>query len=258
MEIRETIRIEGTPFPKPLPVPVDLLRRTLSEHGFLFEDRGSTRTIVLSGLYVPERLGQIQQIVESMKWSVRVTRSLWPAFDNKDYERSPLWVINFTDIWVDEVDFALTCNECGRKRVEVDTSIRVSEVKSNKPLHSVNGQVKIVSADVRLAIAGSLVGARFYPFDYQERYFYLCADRDLGPLIIRGEEVIGYAGDCPRCKVPRFNTYFGPLRFARACWHGDDIVHESLHNGCLFTPKAFDLLRTFDRSLSRGGVVFLE
>lgn len=246
------------PFPKPLPVPLDLLQRTFFEHGFSFEGMGNNRTIALNDVYAPERLSKIQQIVEAEKWDVKVTRSVWPEYDDRDYELAPLWVVNFTDLWIDEIDFSSTCDECGRKRIEVDTSIRVSEVKSKKPLHSVNGQFKIVAAEVMSAIVGSLVGACFQPFDDQEKYFYLGSECDLGPLAIKDDEVIGYTGECPQCKLPKFTTFFGPLRFAKSRWAGEDVAHESFHDGCLFTPKAFDLLRTFDRGLSRDGIALLE
>src|SRR5690349_15594464 len=48
MEIRETIRIEGSPFPKTLPLPLGLLRRTFAQHGFQFEDMGNDRMTMLT------------------------------------------------------------------------------------------------------------------------------------------------------------------------------------------------------------------
>ncbi|MBN1910788.1 MAG: hypothetical protein JW818_13670 [Pirellulales bacterium] len=254
MKIREAIRIEGTPFPKPLPVPLDLIQRTFSEHGYFFKDMGNNRTTMLNDLYVAERLGQIQQIIETEGWDVKVTRSVWPEYDDKDYSLAPLWVLNFPDLWVDEIDFSFICDECGRKQIEVDTSIQVSKVKSKRPFHSINGQFKIVSAEVKSAIVGSLAGACFHQFDEQGRYFYLGSECDLGSLVIKNDEVLDYTGECSLCRLPKFTTFFGPLRFVKSLWSGEDIVRESFNDGCLFTPKAFDLLRTFDRSLNRDGI----
>lgn len=257
MEIRESICIEGAPFPRPLPVPLDVILRTFSQHGFRFEDMGSNRTTMFSALYDPGRLSQIEKIVEAERWEVKVTQSVWPVFDDQDYEQAPLWVIYFPDLWIDEIDFSSACGECGRKRITVDTRVRVSEVRSKKPLLSVNGQFKIVAARVASAIGGTLSGACFHPFDDQGRYFYLNSERDLGHLIVK-EEVIGYTGPCSQCGRPKFTMFFGPLRFAKSLWQGDDIVHESFHDGYLFTPDAFGLLRTFDRTLKRNGIALLE
>lgn len=258
MDIRESIRIEGMPFPKPLPVPLELLRRIFSEHGLYFEDMGNKRSVKFTGSYEPTRLSKVQEIVDDQHWDVKVSRTIWPEYDDSDYQRAPLWEVLFPDLWIDEIDFSSTCGECGRKRIVVDTSVRVSEVKSKKPLHSVNGQFKIVSAEVKAAIEESLVGACFLPFDQQERYFYLQAMCNLGPLILHDNEVVAHSGECSKCNLPKFTTLFGPLRYGKSRWSGEDIVHESFHNSCLFTPLAFDLLRTFDQDLSRVGIALLD
>jgi len=259
METWERIRIsgKGSPFPEPLPMSTHSLIENLREDGFNFDELSPT-SIKLDGIYSPGLFDEIQQIIDSKGLAVKVTRQFWNVWSDEDYNQAPLWNTHFPDLWIDEIDFASTCDECGRKRIEVDTSIRVPEVKSKKPLHSVNGQFKIVSAEVKSAIANSLVGACFYPFDQQERYFYLGARCNLGPLVIHDDEVIGYTGDCPRCKLPKFTTFFGPLRYAGSRWSGEDVVQESFHDGFLFTPRAFELLRTFDRGLSRDGIALLD
>lgn len=259
MEIWQRISINGPgyPFSKKLPISSDAVIRTMQRYGFDFEEFGENK-LNYDAQYKPEVFEEVQQIVFSEKWDVVVTRQFWHVWNDDDYNQAPLWNTHFPDLWIDEIDFASTCDECGRKRIKVDTNIRVSEVKSKKPLHSVNGQFKIVSAEVKSAIANSLVGACFYPFDQQEQYFYLGAMCNLGPLVIHDDEVIGYTGDCPRCKLPKFTTFFGPLRYAGSRWSGEDVVQESFHDGFLFTPRAFELLRTFDRGLGRDGIALLE
>jgi len=258
VEIRQAIRIAGNPFPKPLPLPLEVIQNKLAQHGFLFADMGNNRVTTLEELYVPHRLSEIEKIVEAEQWDVKVTRSVWPVFDDRDFQLAPLWSVYFTDLWIDEIDFSSVCDECGRKRIHLNTCTQVSEVKSRKPLLSVNGQIVIVAAKVKAAIDESLLGACFHPFDEQERYFYLGAEGDVGPLVIRENEVIDYQGNCSRCLLPKFKTYFGPLRYAKTFWSGEDIVRESFHDGYLFTPKAYNLLRKFDQTLSRGGIALLE
>jgi len=260
MKTFERIEISGKGFPfcVPLPKPSEELIDEINKFGFQFEELSPT-TIIHDALYESGQYERVQKVTDSLEWDVHVHRQFWTVYSDEDYEQSPLWITYFPDIWIDEIDFSSTCEECSRKRFKIDTSIRVPAVKSKKPLHSVNGQFMIVSAEVRSAIADSLVGACFHPFDEQDRYFYLRSVCDMGPLLIGDDEAIGYTGEeCSQCKIPKFTTFLGPLRFSKSRWSGEDIVHESFYDGCLFTPKAFGLLRTFNRRLSRGGIALLD
>ena len=258
MKAFERIKMEGRPLPQPLPMRSSLLIEKLASYGYHFKDLGNNRVISHDDTYEPSRLGVIQRIVDHEGWDVSVSQTVWTEFSDRDFELAPLWHTYFTDCWIDDINFSVICPICNRKFIAVDTNRRVEHVKSSKPLLCVNGQFEIVSAEVKAQMETSLVGASFYPFDHQGRYFYLRSRCVLSPLLVRDDEVLDYRGTCADCKTPMFRIFFGPLRFPTTCWSGEDVVVESFHNNCLFTPKAFRLLKTFHRRLIRAGLAFLE
>ena len=128
MELRETISIDGKPFPKPLPRPAGELVELFRRHGYQFRD--SKGTLILNEVYSPERWAVVQELAERESLDVAMKHSIWPVYGDEDYEKSPLWVLRFPDIWIDSIKFSTKCLECGRKTVKVDTSRRVPKVKS--------------------------------------------------------------------------------------------------------------------------------
>jgi hypothetical protein len=254
----ERIELAGRPFPQPLPMRSSLLLENLASYGYLFKDWGNNRSIFLDDTYEPSRREAIQRIVDHEGWDVSVSQTVWTELSDHDFELAPLWHTYFPDCWIDEIDFTAICRSCKREWIDIDTHRRVDHIKSSKPLLSVNGQFEIVSAEVKAQMESSLVGAAFYPFDQQGRYFYLRSQSVLSPVLVRGDEVLDYNGTCGDCQRPMFRIFFGPLRFPKTCWSGEDVVVESFHNSCLLTPKAFRLLKTFNRRLIRAGLAFLE
>jgi hypothetical protein len=258
MKAFERIELEGRPFPQPLPMPSKLLLEKLASYGYRFNDLGNNRVISLDENYEPSCLGAIQRIVDHEGWDVTVSQTVWTEFSDHDFELAPLWQTYFPDCWIDDIDFSVVCPGCKRELIDIDTNRRVEHVKSSRPLLSVNGQFMIVSAEVKAQMESSLVGSSFYPFDHQDRYFYLRSRSVLSPLLVRDDEALDAKGTCADCQRPMFRIFFGPLRFPKTCWSGEDVVVESFHNSCLFTPKAFRLLKTFNRRLIRAGLAFLE
>jgi len=254
----ERIEMEGRPFPQRLPMRSSLLLEKLATYGYRFKDLGNNRVIFLDDTYEPSRLGAVQRIVDHEGWDVSVSQTVWTEFSDRDFELAPLWKTYFTDCWIDEIDFSVICPGCKREFIAVDTNRRVEHVNSSKPLLCVNGQFEIVSAEVKAQMESSLVGTKFFPFDHHGRYFYLRSRSVLSPLLVRDDEALDCQGTCADCKRPMFRIFFGPLRFPKTCCSGEDVVVESFHNRCLFTPKAFRLLKTFHRRLIRAGLAFLE
>ncbi|MFN6105081.1 MAG: hypothetical protein ACK5EA_11630 [Planctomycetaceae bacterium] len=258
MTVFEMIQLEGRPFPKPLPVPVDHLLTVLAKYGFRFETPGNSRVITLREEYRPDRFAKIKHIVDQEMWDISVKRKIWPEYSQADYEMAPLCMVIFPDIFIDEIDFIMICPDCGRKRVKVDMSYRVEQVMSTRPLLSVNGQFKIVSRQVKTAIESTLIGSCFNPFDLEKRYYHLHSLCNVGNLVIHPEEVIGYLGLCTTCGNPKLESLFGPWRYLKSNWSGEDVVNESFLGTCLFSSKAFFFLKELDHTIARDGIALLE
>lgn len=237
---------------------MDTFLSKLQECGHTFEDVGNNRSIKLDELFKPERLSEIEQIVKKENWPVEINRSVWTVYDDQDYESAPLWALAFTDIWIDAVDFSSKCSVCGREHIKGDSDVQVPSVKSKRPILYVNGQFVIVDNVARDAIEAQLTGVHFLPFDEKGQYHYLLADIDLGSLVIKDDEVIGYSGDCPECGLPLFKTLFGPTRYDKHQWSGQDIVSESFHRQLLFIQKAFKVLKAIDSKTRRIALALLE
>ena len=256
LHYKETIRIRGVPFQEGLPLPSSEFINVFSNNGLLFIDEGNS--IQLYENYDCKRIDVVRNIVDDSKWAVDVRHSIWTFYDDCDYLESPLWDLVFPEIWIDELDFENQCSECNVKRIFIDTSIKINGFKCNHAICVVNGQFIIVRNDLRLAIESSLSGARFSPFDFDEAFYYLEGTSALKNIIIRNDEVINFNGICNKCSFPKYDMFFGPLRYKKDEWDGKDIVHATYLDGLLFSKHAYNLMKTFEKNIEKDGVAFLE
>jgi hypothetical protein len=257
METHEMIQLRGAPFPKPLPQPASELIALFKAEGVHFQDEGGV--LRFRGAYDPARLPKVNELLSANGLSIDVRRSIWTVYDDQDFRMAPLWLLlGIPEIWISEIDFALTCTVCGRKRIQVNPNVRVQSVATRKPIVNVNGQFTIVRSDVASQIDKDLSGAKLLPFDKQGRYYYLLSTRHLLHLIIRADQTIGFSGQCDKCGLPIFEMFFGPLRYSSEEWKMEDVMHCNFLSCNAYTPKAYDLLRKFEKKVVKDGIILLE
>ncbi len=258
MKLKETIKLRENPFPSPFSVKAEMLVEYFAHYGFKFEilDEG---TIMLHDFYIPERFVKVKKLIDEKGLDLKIYHSIYPKYEEKDYKENPLWVILFSDIFINGIDFNITCKVCNKKRVLIDLSQKVPIVKSKKPIVSVNGQFTIVKNELKVKMETELSGAHFEFFDEQGEYFYLMARSKLGNLINTPDDFLEYGGTCPECNFPIFKMFYAPKKYSKLNWNGDDIVNSEFQVGkILFTGAAFKLLKKVDRTATRDGVVILE
>ena len=258
VRIMETIRIEGAPFPAPLPLPIEELLNVMASHGYQFEDDGNGRSAHLTGDFDQFRFNDLKDAVEKNGWSVAVKRNVWPEYADSDYDSAPLWEIAFPDVRIKGSQRTSRCSECGFACRDHLADEATESVPSDKPLLSVNGRCEIVSAHAASILAARLTGVLFEPFDRRGDYLRLSARSSLGQLVADERETIGLSGKCHTCGRPLFQIIGGPMHFARSRWNGDDVVREEFFQGIVVTPRAFDLFREIDKRVSRLGIVLLD
>lgn len=258
MEILERIRLEGTPFPRDLPMPPSqLIEYVFRTTGLRFTSH-NRRIVQLQGPYVPGRKEVAEMVVASLPESIKVSHSVWTTFDEIDFQKAPFWGTYFADHWIDDLSFSYQCSECQRKRIKLDPSIRVESVASDRPAITVNGEFKIVNNDTRRLLLDSLSGVRFTPFDEQHEYYYLLANTSFDRLKNKPSEFIGYHGLCRLCGMPICQFICGPVRFDASHWSGEDLMYDVYHESIVFTQKAFHILKAHAPYITQGFPVFVE
>lgn len=257
MILNEIISIEGDPFPSPLPIPGPEFVAFLSLHGFTFEDEDGT--LRLRQIYEPTRLEHLQRLLNEHCIKVEVTRSVRPLFDDTDFNRAPLWAVLFPDVFISEVEhFRIDCRNCGKRRIRVDRDVQVEVVKSKKPFLSVNGDFDIVRTDIGKQMEETFSGTLLSPFDKHGRYQYLLSKSHLRHLLIRLTEVSRFDGECSECSSPLFGNHFGPFRYPREEWNGDDIVYSDCLETLCYAPRVFEFMRRHEKRIRKHGIVLFE
>ena len=257
MQLKETIKIRGKPFPKPLPIKADILVEYLSKEGIKFENLDG-ETLLLYEIYMSSRLTMVKKLIESKGLDLDIYHSLNTVYEEKDFRQNPLWILYFPDLSIDVLNFEKKCSVCRKKSVIMDFNKRIPYVKSKKPIVTVNGQFDIVRKELKKKIEEELSGAHFEPFDERGEYFYLLARNSLGDLVNPPEDFLDYGGVCPECNLPIYDIFFSPFKYSKPNWNGDDIVSGAFHEGVLFTEKAYNLLKSVEKEVIRYGVVILK
>lgn len=246
------------------PKPSMELARPAEELIVLFQQHGHSFAVEGSGLrflgpYEPGRLAAVTSVLSKHDLDLQIAHSIWPIYENEDYAKAPLWIVRFPPIWMDGIVRSVVCEACGKKQFFTNPDLIVAKVPGKKAIANISGRCDIVRENLRTAIEEALTGVVFSAFDTAGQYCCLSSAVRLSTLIAREDEVLNYRGICPKCSVPQFDMYFGPLRFARNGWNGEDVVWCDFPiAGLVFTPKAFNLFRKFEKGTKRDGIVLLE
>lgn len=249
MEVRETITLSR------LDHPIEHYRTALPEWPFSL----SGASLHLNLPYVPDRIQSLHKKLASLRLNPKVHHSVFPVFSDSDYGAANLVELYFPDHWEDSISTSAKCAGCGRRTAVAIPDPAVDRVKSKRRVLSVNGDLPIFAREVCQAIdRAGLKGASFQLFDRADSFFYVEASSRLAAPIFRPDEVLGLAGSCAACGRPSFRVRFGPLRFSRVEWSGDDFVWCDLICGLVYSKAAEALLRQHESKISRGNPVVLE
>jgi uncharacterized OB-fold protein len=232
-----------------------------SLNGFEIEDFREYGVMHLSKEYCGElEYENVVKLINSKGFHPKTRFKILPSYDNDDYQKADFIVVFFSDYWLDSMETIKTkCNSCGRKNILPDYNFRVPHANPKKPFVNVNGEVPIFSYEVVQAFKrNNLKGAVFFPFDNEESYFYLKPDSEFSKMIVRENEALNLKGVCEECGRPFFDMFFGPCRYKKEEWNGDDFVMCPFHRFILFTPRAFEILKSFDKKIFLGPPAYLE
>lgn len=255
METRETISLEGQPFPAPLPSLVLELIPFFSHHDCRFENLG--RTLLLNQPYNPERYAFVSSVLQKRGFDLKIEHSVWTVYEESDYRQADLLTVSEPEIWIDDLDWRISCPLCNRQKIKMDLTSLVPSVDSSRPLLCVNGQFVIVSQFMKGCISSGLSGAEFYPFDRESKYWVLGSSEDLGDLIILEQDAIGLSKRCIRCHGPCYDIFYGPYRYLRSNWHGADICIGEFWDGLRISQKAYKLFSSVEPKVKKSGIVVL-
>lgn len=249
MRIRETITISGVGGSAG-----DILDVLSSTYPFVVH--GST--LLLHKEYSPGTFEDVEARLRAAGVLPKLFHSIFPEYDEADFADAPLLNVAFPDVSISGEVFVVRCPICGQRRTERECRRQVRRVDSNAHLASVNGAVEIVSHSALDALVrAGLSGLDTRPFDEQGRYLYLAAQTELGRLVIREDETRGYRGRCAGCGRPLFDVHFGPFRFQRRSWSGDDFVWAELVDRVVVSQAAFAELLKLETGVMRLSPVLL-
>lgn len=256
MQLKQLIELRGDPFPAPLPLPADELIALLKIHGDVFETiDGKVRFV---GEYSPPRISRVKRTIEEIIKPIAVRHSVWPVYHDSDYETAPYCTLYFPEIQIPELKCSIRCPQCRFTRLAVGTKLWPGQVRSSKPVLTVNGEFTIVQSKMVEKFNSELVGQRFRKFDKGGVYYHLLANHHLKELIIRPDESFGSCGTCKKCDHPLYDMFFGPLRYARSAESSDDIVFCEFVESCVFSPKAYRFLTGVGAECSRHNIILFE
>jgi hypothetical protein len=222
-----------------------------------FERSGSS--LILHQDYCRGAYEDIEQKLTAAKVRPKLFQNIYPEFDDADYSGAPLLNVAFPDLSISGMPLVYRCPVCERRRTAREYATRVSRVNSAAPALSVNGTFDILSfGTLKQLERVGLRGMENRPFDEEGQYFYLSARTELGELIIHPGETRGYRGHCPACAMPRFEVYFGPFRFSRSKWSGDDFVWAELIDRVVVSQRAYAELIRMETGVMKLSPVMLE
>ena len=172
--------------------------------------------------------------------------------------RRRLWKSRFINIIFFFINCEYICSACKKKSIKLNYNVRVSRIKASKPIVTINGQFSIVNKKLKEIIEENLNGGWFYPFDEENKYYYLSSNTHLGNILLKKEETINLGEKCTECGIPKFDMFFGPLRYSAKNWNDEDIVRGEFYDNVLFSKKAYNLLKEFEKEIQRNDIVLLE
>jgi hypothetical protein len=224
--------------------------------GYEVEDLGDS--VVLRGDYELGRYEQLVARLQSSGFQPLAFRSVAPEFDEADFAQSDLLALSFADLDLDGYYEQAKCGTCKRGTAARDYSKRVRKLKTKHKVGMAGIWAVVVHETVKVRAEDELRGAVLRPFDEAGEYYYLAAATSIEQQTVRPEDGLNVRGACSECGRYRYDVFFGPLRYRRKGWNGDDVVYSYFNDALLFTPRAYEVLRSFDRDVERAEPVYLE
>ena len=154
-----------------------------------------------------------------------------------------------------------SCSGCGSRTYVQEIPPLVKKVGTTRQFGYLGNERWIISTKGRDAlIAHQTTGLQFEPFDSQQTYYNLSVLESLDNPVFHESEYEEFKGECKVCHEWRFTRYFGPHRYHRNDWHGQDVVLGSGSSARAFlcTPRVFEVFRRIEPEVERETPAFFE
>jgi hypothetical protein len=265
MKYEEVIKILATPLEWERP-PIDEVIARLAELGLSFESRDENclwlEHCIVHSEYREHSYEQIRQQIESLGLPGTVMHTIRPLYEDVDWAQAPLWGINTPEIKVPHAKGNWSrCAQCSRENYQWELPRSVAQVKSDRAFGSYGSNRWLLSAAGRKALEAEkwIDGITLKEFDLALSFFEFDVDTTLDDPIFTRAESRGFQGKCPLCSAWVFEQYFGPARFHRQTWKGQDFVRgEGLFSVLYCTPMAFKALSRVEPEIKRLEPLFFE
>ncbi len=185
-----------------------------------------------------------------------------PIYTPEELESVPLFecgIPKFGDkqAWVKGVK----CADCGAELYNNPKTVSAVNVRASSDFGYCSQGVCIATAAGKLHFErAGLTGAAFKPVQSQgkQQLFVLAPLCELRHMVVRPTDAFGFTGYCT-CGWPQMKKLFGPRRFRKSDWNGDDIVWTS-HSAYVyyFSPRAIDVIQQIVPKAEKLDPVFLE
>jgi hypothetical protein len=164
--------------------------------------------------FSPERLSGIS-----------VLRSVDVVLSNEELNAVPLFECQFPRIGdKNTLAPAHRCAICNHKLYENPANSLQLQTAFDTHVAKHFGIVYVSDAGRSRAVRSELRGAEFTPWQVGDRTFFALTPRsELKNVVFHSDEAIGFSGNCS-CGWGNFSAYFGPTRYNRSEWSGEDIV----------------------------------
>jgi hypothetical protein len=236
--------------------PPSLYTSLAAALGYEVKDLGDS--VIAQGSYELGRYERLLAQVHAVGSEPRVFRSVGSEFEDADFIDAELLGLSFAELDVMGFYEKSKCESCGRRPVVRDFTKRVARVKTKHKVVMVGVWALVVHRSVKQSVEGALRGGVFHPFDQAGEYYYLTAARELEQQVIRAEDGINIRNACPSCGRIEYDVFFGPLRYRREGWNGDDVSYSYFMDTLVFTQRAYELLLSFEHTVKRSEPVVLE
>ncbi|MGK2857866.1 MAG: hypothetical protein ACSLFQ_11735 [Thermoanaerobaculia bacterium] len=250
MKVEESIRLWE------LSRPADWYVSIVSESGYRARHVGES--VILEAPYEPNRFERLGSLLESEAPLTRMSRSVWADWEEEDFRHSELLVLSFPKLEIDGFYEDIKCSHCERGTAPRDYGRRVRSLNTRHKVAIAGIWAVVVHRSVKERAGADLHGFTFVPFDEAGEYFYLKAAGEIQQQRIGLKDGINIREACPVCGRYQYDVFVGPLRYRREGWNGDDVVYSYFNDTFLFTPRAYELLRSFESGVERAEPVYLE
>lgn len=249
MKVQESIRLWE------LSRQADWYLNIVSESGYRARQVGES--VILQAPYESNRFERLASLLASEASLPRMSRSVWTDWEDEDFRLSELLVLSFPDLDIDGFYEDIKCSHCVRGTAPRDYGRRVRFLKTKHKVGIAGIWAVVVHKAVKERAEAELHGFTFTPFDEAGEYFYLKAAGEIQQQMIESKDGINIREACPVCGRYQYDVFVGPLRYRREGWNGDDVVYSYFNDTFLFTPRAYELLRSFDSGVERAEPVYL-